>query len=89
MAAYQHAPVPEAIFGYEAMASLIDVLKQAGGSANDRATVVRDFFAIKNRSSVVGTYSINANGDTTLAPFVFNHLRAGKLVPFKFLQPQG
>jgi branched-chain amino acid transport system substrate-binding protein len=88
-AAYQRAPVPQAIFGYEAMAAVLDVLKQAGASANDRSTVVRDFFAIKNRSSVLGTYSINANGDTSLAPFVFNRLRAGKLVPFKFVQAQG
>jgi branched-chain amino acid transport system substrate-binding protein len=88
-AAYQRAPVPQAIFGYEAMAAVLDVLKQAGASANDRSTVVRDFLAIRNRSSVLGTYSINANGDTSLAPFVFNRLRAGKLVPFKFVQAQG
>ncbi len=86
---YGRVPGPQAIFGYEAMAALIDVLKQAGKSANDRGTVVQDFFSIKNRSSVLGTYSINANGDTSLAPFVFNRLRAGKLVPFKFVQPQG
>jgi branched-chain amino acid transport system substrate-binding protein len=86
---YQRSPALEAIFGYEAMAALLDVLKQAGSAANDRGTVVRDFFAIRNRSSVLGTYSINGNGDTSIAPFVFSRLRAGKLVPFKFVQPQG
>lgn len=88
-ATYRRSPVPQAIFGYEAMAAVLDVLKEAGRSANDRSTVVRDFLAIRNRSSVLGTYSINANGDTSLAPFVFNRLRAGKLVPFKFVQAQG
>jgi ABC-type branched-subunit amino acid transport system substrate-binding protein len=89
-AAYQRDPTPQAIFGYEAMAAVLDVLKQAGKSANDRGKVVDGFFSIKNRSSVLGApYSINANGDTSLTPFVFNHLRAGKLVPFKFVQPQG
>jgi hypothetical protein len=89
-AAYQRAPAPQAIFGYEAMAAVLDVVKQAGKSANDRGKVVDGFFAIKNRSSVLGApYSINANGDTSLTPFVFNHLRGGKLVPFKFVQPQG
>jgi ABC-type branched-subunit amino acid transport system substrate-binding protein len=85
--AYRHNPATQAIFGYEAMAALIDVLKQAGSSANDRGIVVRDFFSIKNRSSVLGApYSIDANGDTSIAPFVFSRLRAGKLVPFVQLQ---
>jgi branched-chain amino acid transport system substrate-binding protein len=88
-AAYGRTPAPEAIFGYEAMAAVLDVLGEAGTSGNNRSTVVHDFFAIHNRSSVLGTYSINANGDTSLAPFVFSRLEAGKLVPFKFVQAQG
>lgn len=88
-AAYGHAPAPQAIFGYEAMSALIAVLKEAGSSANDRSTIVRDFLSIKNRSSVLGTYSINGSGDTNLGPFVFSRLESAKLVPFKFLQVQG
>ena len=88
-AAYGRTPAPEAIFGYEAMAAVLDVLGEAGTSGNNRSTVVHDFFAIHNRSSVLGTYSINANGDTSSAPFVFSRLEAGKLVPFKFVQAQG
>ena len=87
--AYGHAPAAQAIFGYEAVAAVLSVLKQAGTSANSRTTVVKDFFAIKNRQSVLGTYSINSNGDTSIAPFVFKRLTAGKLVPFKFVQAQG
>jgi branched-chain amino acid transport system substrate-binding protein len=87
--AYNRQPVPQAIFGYEAMAAVLDVLRQAGSSASNRSTVVKGFFAIKNRDSVLGTYSINANGDTSLAPFVFNRPQAGKLVPFKFVPAQG
>jgi branched-chain amino acid transport system substrate-binding protein len=88
-AAYGRAPLPQAIFGYEAVASVIDVLKQAGGAANNRSSVVHDYFAIKNRSSVLGTYSINVNGDTNLGPFAFERLQAGALAPFKFVQVQG
>ena len=88
-AAYGHAPAVQAIFGYEAVAAVLAVLKQAGTSANSRTTVVKDFFAIKNRQSVLGTYSINSNGDTSIAPFVFSRLAGGRLVPFKFLQAQG
>jgi hypothetical protein len=71
------------------MNAVLAVLHEAGSSANDRSTVVHDFFAIKTRTSPLGTYSINSDGDTNLGPFVFSHVKAGKLVPFKFLQVQG
>jgi branched-chain amino acid transport system substrate-binding protein len=88
-AAYQHPPAPEAIFGYEAMASVLEVLREAGASANNRSTVVHDFFALKHRQSVLGTYSINPGGDTSLSPFVFSRVKSGQLVPFKSPQAQG
>ena len=87
--AYHRVPSPQAIFGYEAMSAVLSVLKKAGTSATDRAIVVQDFFAIKNRDSVLGTYSINAQGDTSLAPFVFSRPVNGKLVPFQSVQVQG
>jgi branched-chain amino acid transport system substrate-binding protein len=88
-ATYGHAPDPQAIFGFEAMSAVLAVLKEAGTSANNRTTVVHDFFSIKNRQSVLGTYSINSNGDTSIAPFVFSRLQSGQLVPFKFVSAQG
>ncbi|HEV7177811.1 MAG TPA: hypothetical protein VGN29_20120 [Solirubrobacteraceae bacterium] len=87
--AYHRVPSPQAIFGYEAMSAVLSVLKKAGDSATDRAIVVSDFFAIRNRDSVLGTYSINAQGDTNLAPFVFSRAVNGKLVPFQSVQVQG
>ena len=84
--AYGHAPVPQAIFGYEAMSAVLAVLREAGSQANNRATVVHDFLAIKNRQSVLGTYSISSTGDTSIAPFVFSRVRQGKLVPFAQVQ---
>jgi branched-chain amino acid transport system substrate-binding protein len=86
--AYGHAPATEAIFGYEAMKALLTVISSAGANANSRALVVAAFRALKNRQSAIGTYSING-GDPSVAPFVFARVRAGRLVPFKFLQPQG
>jgi branched-chain amino acid transport system substrate-binding protein len=87
--AYGHAPAPQAIFGYEAMASVLAVLREAGSAANNRSTVVRDYFALKNRESVLGTYSINANGDTSLDVFAAARVQRGRLVPFKALADQG
>jgi branched-chain amino acid transport system substrate-binding protein len=86
---FGHAPAVQAIFGYEAMAAVLSVLKQAGTSANSRSNVVKGFFAIRNRQSVLGTYSIDSNGDTSIAPFVFNRLKSGQLVPFKFVSVSG
>ncbi len=87
--AYGHAPAPQAIFGYEAMASVLAVLREAGSAANNRSTVVRDYFALKNRDSVLGTYSINANGDTSLDAFAASRVQRGRLIPFKALAAQG
>ena len=85
-ATYGHAPATEAIFGYEAMSALLAVLHEAGSQANNRSTVVHDFLALKNRQSVLGPYSMNSNGDTNIAPFVFSRLERGKLVPFAQVQ---
>jgi ABC-type branched-subunit amino acid transport system substrate-binding protein len=84
-AAYGHAPDPRAVFGYEAMSALVSVLAKAGAAANDREVVVKDFFAIKNRSSALGTYSITGSGDSTIAPFLLTQLRGGALTPVEQL----
>jgi branched-chain amino acid transport system substrate-binding protein len=60
---------PYAIYGYETMALALDVLKRAGDKANDRAEVIKQLFATKDRDSVLGMYSIDANGDTSLTDY--------------------
>lgn len=78
---YHHVPVPQAVFGYEAMSAVIDVLKESGPAAGNRAAVVHNFFAIRNRQSAIGSYSIDVNGDTSQASFVFERLRGGLFHP--------
>lgn len=85
--AYGHAPALGAIFGYEAMNAVLAVLREAGVNADDRTTVVDDFFKIKDRQSPLGTYSISSSGDISIAPFVFSRLRNGALVPFASVTP--
>jgi ABC-type branched-subunit amino acid transport system substrate-binding protein len=90
-AAYGHAPATQAIFGYQAMASVLAALRKAGGSANNHSTVMKDFLALSNENpgwpdSAVGSYSLDKSGDITYAggaPFVFSHVKNGVLVPFK------
>jgi branched-chain amino acid transport system substrate-binding protein len=85
-ARYNRDPGQSAFFGYAAMEVVLDALRHAASNAGNRSEVVRAFFNAKNRSSVLGTYSIDVNGDTSLAPYIFSHIKAGKLVPFESLQ---
>jgi branched-chain amino acid transport system substrate-binding protein len=63
---YHRAPGRYAAYGYEAMAVVLDSIKRAGDSGADRDSVVSSFFDTTNRHSVLGTYSIDDVGDTTL-----------------------
>jgi branched-chain amino acid transport system substrate-binding protein len=67
-ARYGRAPRPRAIYGYEAMSVVLDSIARAGPQGNVRPAVVSQFFATRNRDSVLGRYSIDRFGDTTL-PF--------------------
>jgi hypothetical protein len=84
-AAFGHAPAQQAVFGYAAMQAVLFALRQAGSSVNDRAKVIDQFSAIRNNvpNSVIGPYTINANGDTSLASFVLDRVRHGVLIPVK------
>ncbi len=68
---------PYGIYGYETMALALDVLKRAGAQANDRAAVLKALFDTKNRSSILGTYSIDSNGDTTLTDYGLYTIKNG------------
>lgn len=78
---YGHAPSTQAVFGYAAMQAVLHVLGQAGSKAGTRSTVVSDFMKLKYADSVLGAYSIDKRGDTSLAGFVIERVRHGRLVP--------
>jgi branched-chain amino acid transport system substrate-binding protein len=65
-ARFGRGPEPYAIYGYEAMALALDALARGG---NTRAGAITALFATRDRASVLGTYSIDENGDTTLADY--------------------
>jgi branched-chain amino acid transport system substrate-binding protein len=69
-AKYHNAhPDPYAIYGYEASSLFIDTLKRLGNQATNKSAVLKALFATKNRHSVLGTYSFDKNGDTTLTAY--------------------
>jgi branched-chain amino acid transport system substrate-binding protein len=62
-------PDPYAIYGYEAMKLGLDTIKGLGDKGNDKSAVLDALFATKNRKSVLGTYSFDKNGDTSLTDY--------------------
>jgi branched-chain amino acid transport system substrate-binding protein len=65
---------PYAIYGYEAMSLGLDAMQRArnalsGDIREARQAVVEALFNTKNRESIIGTYSIDENGDTTLTDY--------------------
>jgi branched-chain amino acid transport system substrate-binding protein len=89
-ATYGHEPEGAyAIYGYEAMAIVLQAIKDAGDQAKDRAAVIKAFFNIKNRESVLGTYSIKPSGDPTLSAYGAYVIENGKLKFSKTLSATG
>jgi branched-chain amino acid transport system substrate-binding protein len=75
------SPDPYAIYGYEAMSLTLDAIKRAAADGTvDKAAVIKQLFATKNRASALGTYSIDENGDTTLTDYGSYRIEGGELV---------
>jgi branched-chain amino acid transport system substrate-binding protein len=85
---YGSDPEPYAIYGYEAMKDALLAIQNAGDKGNDREAVIDQFFQIKDRDSVLGKYSIDSNGDTTLSDYGGNIVKGGKLVFDKVIKAQ-
>ena len=61
------------------MSLALDAIKRSG--TGDKADVLKALFATKDRQSVLGTYSIDPNGDTTLTDYgVVQAVKNGALV---------
>ncbi len=65
-AEYGREPGRFAAYGYEAMAVVLDAIDRAGDPL-DRGSVIDAFFATTDRDSILGAYSIDDVGDTTLS----------------------
>jgi branched-chain amino acid transport system substrate-binding protein len=80
-------PDPYAIYGYEAMKLGLDTIAGLGANGDNKADVLQALFATKSRSSVLGTYGFNANGDTTLKSYGLYNVKAGDPSFLKTLTP--
>jgi branched-chain amino acid transport system substrate-binding protein len=70
-------PDPYAIYGYEAMRLVMDAIERAGSTSKE--DVLKALFDTKDRQSVLGTYSIDENGDTTLTDYGVYKIEDGEL----------
>lgn len=76
-------PGPYALYGYEAMSVVLAAIRSAGARGNDRLAVIGRFFDTRNRPSVIGTYSVQPDGETTLSRYGVDRVRGGKAVFYR------
>jgi branched-chain amino acid transport system substrate-binding protein len=79
-AAFGAEAEPNALYGYEAMSVVLASIRRAGSQGNNRQAVIDQFFATRNRDSVIGPYSIEADGETTLSPYAVDRVLGGRPV---------
>jgi branched-chain amino acid transport system substrate-binding protein len=72
-----------ALYGYEAMSVALQSILDAGARGNNRQAVVDEFFAIRDRDSAIGRYSIEPDGETTLSPYGVDRIADGQPVFYK------
>ena len=72
-----------ALYGYEAMSVVLDAIRAAGRRGNDRRAIIARLMHTRERSSALGTYSIEADGETTLSPYGVDRVAHGRLVFYR------
>jgi branched-chain amino acid transport system substrate-binding protein len=75
---YGSEPDPFGAYGYTAMSLLLDAIKRAGSAGGDRERIIRELFETDGYPSVIGTFSIDDNGDTDLKVLSGYRIRNGR-----------
>lgn len=87
--AFGRQPAPEALRAYESASAVLHAIRSAGTRGNNRQAVTDAFLAIRNRDSVLGRYSIDRFGDTSLSTYAGNRVRGSRFVLDKVLKVDG
>jgi branched-chain amino acid transport system substrate-binding protein len=80
---------PYAIYGYEAMSLVLDTCEELGQDCSDRQAMIDALFQTKGRKSVLGTFDIDENGDTTLTDYGIYTVKGGELEFDQTIQAAG
>jgi branched-chain amino acid transport system substrate-binding protein len=78
-AEFHSRPDGYALYGYEAVSATLAAIRASGSHGADRNAVRRSYFAMQNRESVLGRYSVTSKGYTTLSSFAADRVRNGRL----------
>jgi branched-chain amino acid transport system substrate-binding protein len=78
-------PGAYALYGYEAVRVVLDAIRASGRRGNDRQAVIDHFFAVRNRDSVLGRYSIEGDGETTLSRYGVDRVLNARLRPYRVM----
>jgi branched-chain amino acid transport system substrate-binding protein len=62
------------------MALVLDAIERAGGEGEDRPAVMEELLATTDRNSILGTYSIEFTGDTSLDAVAGYRMEGGEPV---------
>jgi branched-chain amino acid transport system substrate-binding protein len=68
----------EALYGYEAMSLVLDAIRASGSRGNNRQAVIAKVLSTRNRDSVLGRYSIEPNGESTISAYAVDRVREGR-----------
>lgn len=82
---YGGTPDVYAIYGYEAAKVVIEALSKAGAQATDRAVVRDNIRSTRDFQGVLGTWSFNEEGDTTLSTMAGMQIKSGELAFVKLI----
>jgi branched-chain amino acid transport system substrate-binding protein len=80
-------PDPYAIYGYEAARLALDAIERSG--TGNKEDIVKALFETQDRESVLGTYSIDENGDTTLTDYGVYTIDGGELTFDSTIKAEG
>ena len=77
-------PNPYSQYGAQAMLVMLDAIAK---SDMTRASVAKNLFGLQVKNGIIGTFTINDKGDTSLNPITIYQQKAGKLNPLKTIVP--
>ena len=75
---------PWAAYGYEAMSVALTAIEDVcanGGDPTNRNSIREAVFAIRNFNGILGSWSFDENGDTTITNMIFSQVKNGIFEP--------
>jgi branched-chain amino acid transport system substrate-binding protein len=80
---------PYVLYGYEAMSVVLASIRAAGSEGDDRQAVTDKFFVTHERHSVLGVYSMQPSGETTLSSYAIDRIVNGTPVFWRVFDTSG